>query len=158
MEVEWRELAISSSLGAPTGAGYLTSARLVPGGAVLVLVTDDSAHVLGAFLSGNRGVSWRQVAFPIAVSTFGDLAFVDGTNWWILQSGYIWTTPNAGLNWTQLAPVGLPDGWRFEDARVIDALHAWWSMVSSFKSTNNALAMTSDGGQHWTMVKPPQPQ
>jgi photosystem II stability/assembly factor-like uncharacterized protein len=154
----WRELAISSSLGTPRGAGYLTSARLVPGDAVLVLVSDDSAHVLGAFLSGNRGVSWRQVTFPIAVSTFDDLAFVDATNWWTLRSGHIWTTPNAGLNWTQLAAVGLPDGWRYEGARVIDARHAWWWMVSSFKSTNSALAMTSDGGEHWTMVNSPQPQ
>ena len=153
----WREMEIPPSPGAPKGAGYLTSARLVPGGAVLVMVSDDSGRALGVFLTGNRGVSWRRVAFPISVSTFDDLAFVDATNWWVLRSGYIWTTPNAGLNWTQLAPAGLPDGWRYEGFRVIDPHHAWWSMVSSFKSTNSALAMTSDGGEHWVMVNPPQP-
>ena len=110
----WRQIAISSSLGAPKGAGYLTLARPVPGGAVLVLVSDDSAHVLTAFLSGNRGASWRQVAFPIGVTASDDLAFVDPTNWWILRSGQIWTTPNPGLNWMKLAPEGFPDGWQFE--------------------------------------------
>ena len=151
-------IPIPSPGAASSGAGYLTSARLVPGGAVLVLVSDDSAHVLGAFLSGNRGVSWRQVAFPTAVSTSDDLVLVDATNWWLLLSGHIWTTPNGGLNWMQVAPVDLPDGWRFEGARVLDKQHAWWSLVSSAKSTNSALAMTSDGGEHWKMVNVPQPQ
>ena len=152
----WRDAAIPWSVGPPKGEGYLTSARVAPGGGVLVLISDDSAHVLGAFLSGNRGVSWRRVTFPTAVSTLADVAFVDAANWWILQAAHVWTTPNAGLNWTQLAPVGLPDAWRYESAGVIDAHHAWWSMVSSFKSTNSALAMTSDGGEHWKTVNPPQ--
>ena len=154
----WQMIPIPSPGAASSAAGYLTSARLVPGGAVLVLVSDDSAHVLGAFLSGNRGVSWRQVAFPTAVSTSDDLVLVDATNWWLLLSGHIWTTPNGGLNWMQVAPVDLPDGWRFEGARVLDKQHAWWSLVSSAKSTNSALAMTSDGGEHWKMVNVPQPQ
>ena len=153
----WRTIGIPSLPNAPPGAGYLTTPRLVPGGAVVVLVSDDSGHGLGAFLSGNQGLSWRQVTFPIAESTSDDLAFVGATNWWLLRSGAVWTTTNASLNWTRLAPAGLPDGWRYETARVIDAHHAWWPMVSSFKSTNSALAMTSDGGAHWKMVNPPQP-
>jgi photosystem II stability/assembly factor-like uncharacterized protein len=153
----WREVAMPSTRTGAIGPGYLTSARIVPGSGVVVLVSDESAQVLGAFFSHDQGGSWRQIAFPIAVSTFDDLSFVDATNWWVLRSGHLWKTSDAGITWRQVSVLGLPDGWRYESARVIDARHAWWSMVSSARSTLSALAITADGGSHWATVNVPQP-
>ncbi len=153
----WRTITIPFPSAVPSGPGYETSARLVPGGGVLVLVSDETARLLGAFFSSDRGGSWRQVTFPVAVKTSDDLSLVDTTHWWFLQNGQLYKTTNAGIAWTHVSPVGLPDGWRFEAARAIDAQHAWWSMISSAKSTLSALAVTADGGSHWTTVNVPQP-
>ena len=153
----WRTIAIPSSPTAAPSPGYLTSARLVPGAGVLVLVSDESAHVLGGFLSPDQGRSWQDVRFPGAVTTSDNFSFVDASHWWLLRHRQVYKTSDAGSTWTLMAVAGLPDGWRYEAARAIDAQHAWWAMVSSARSTRSALAMTSDGGKHWAMVTPPQP-
>ena len=154
----WRTIGIPSPRTAATGPGYLTSARLVRGGGVVVLVSDDSKRLLDAFFSSDRGGSWREVTFPVALTTSDDLSFVDATHWWTFRSGEVYTSTDAGIAWTRVAVSGLPDGWRYEAARAIDTKNAWWAMVSSARSTRSALAVTSDGGKHWIMVKPPQPQ
>jgi photosystem II stability/assembly factor-like uncharacterized protein len=154
----WQTIQVPTPRSAAAGRGYLTSVRLVPGGGVVVLVSDDSKRVLDAFFSSDRGNSWREVTFPVALTTSDDLSFVNATTWWSLASGQIYKTTDAGTTWTRLAVSGLPDGWRFESAQAIDTNHAWWAMVSSARSTTSGLAMTSDGGKHWTMVNPPQPQ
>jgi len=154
---KWRTMAIPSPQMAPAGLGYLTSVRLVPGGEVVVLVSDSSAHVLGAVFSADRGDSWRAVAFPVAVTTSDQMSFLDANHWWTLRSGQIYKTADAGVSWARVAVSGLPDGWSYEGARVIDAHHAWWAMVSRANSTRSALAMSSDGGGHWRMVNVPTP-
>jgi photosystem II stability/assembly factor-like uncharacterized protein len=153
----WRTITTPLPSAAPSGPGYETSARLVPGGGVLVLVNDETSRLLGAFFSSDRGGTWREVTFPVAVKSSDDLSFVDATHWWLLQSGQLYKTTDAGITWTHVSPVGLPDGWNFQAARAIDEQHAWWSMVSSARSTLSALATTSDGGFHWTPVNVPQP-
>jgi photosystem II stability/assembly factor-like uncharacterized protein len=154
----WRTIALPSPRTRPQGPGYLTSPRLLPSGGVLVLISDDSTHVLAAFFSSDRGGSWREVSFPIAVTTSDDLSFVDASHWWKLRSGQIYKTSDAGITWTPVSVSGLPNGWRYEAAHAFDAQHAWWAMVAFAKSTLSALAMTSDGGRHWRMVNPPQPK
>jgi photosystem II stability/assembly factor-like uncharacterized protein len=153
----WRTITTPVPSAAPSGPGYATGARLVPGGGVLVLASDETGRLLGAFFSSDRGGSWREVTFPVAIKTSDDLSFVDATQWWLLQAGQLYKTTDEGITWTHVSPVGLPDGWSLQAARAIDAQHAWWSMVSSASSTVSALAMTSDGGSHWTTVNVPQP-
>jgi hypothetical protein len=153
----WHTITIPIPSAVPSALGYETRARLVPGGGVLVMVSDETARLLGAFLSSDRGGSWREVMFPVAVKTSDDLSLVDATDWWLFQTGQLYKTTNAGIEWTHVSPVGLPDGWSLQAARAIDAQHAWWSMISSARSTVSALAMTLDGGSHWTTVNVPQP-
>jgi photosystem II stability/assembly factor-like uncharacterized protein len=153
----WRTFELPTPRTTAAGPGYLTSPRLVPEGGVVVLVSDQSARVLDAFLSSDRGTSWREVRFPIELTVSDGMSFVDASNWLVFRSGQIYKTTDAGVMWSAVSMTGLPDGWRYESARAIDAQHAWWAMVSSTRSTDSALAMTSDGGRHWRMLKPPQP-
>lgn len=153
----WRTVAIPSPPSPPQVPSYLTSVRLVPGGGAFVLVSDDSAHVLGAFFSTNLGDSWRAVTFPTAITTFDDLSFIDVSHWWEFRSGQIYKTVDAGMTWARVSASGLPDGWSYEAALAIDARHVWWPLISRANSTRSALAMSSDGCAHWNMVNMPQP-
>jgi photosystem II stability/assembly factor-like uncharacterized protein len=153
----WRTITTPLPSAVASGPSYETSVKLVPGGGVLVLVSDETARLLGAFSSSDRGGSWREVAFPVAVKTPDVLSLVDATHWWLLQAGQLYKTTDAGITWVHASPVGLPDGWSLQAARAIDAQHAWWSMVSSASSTLSALAVTKDGGSHWITVNVPQP-
>ncbi len=142
----------------PQGGGrYLTAVRLVPGGGVLAFVS-DRARLLRAFASTDRGASWHELTLPSTVKSVEDVSIADARRWWALHAGALYTTSDAGLSWRPVVPQGLPEDWNYQAARAIDARHAWWPMISSARSTVSALAMTSDGGAHWKMVNPPQPE
>ncbi len=148
----WHDLQL-----APSQRGeYFTSVGLIPGGAVLV-VAEGGPVSPGAFVSSDHGATWRSLS-PVPAG-IQELAFVDATHWWTLTSpdGVIYRTADGGSTWREVVASGFPEYWNFQTAGVIDADHAWWAMTSAARSTDNGLAMTSDGGAHWRMVKPPQP-
>jgi len=135
---------------------YLTAVAVAPGGQVVVLVDDESA-LLGAYSSDDIGRSWQALHPPPALSSFADLSFVDASDWIAMRAGFVYRTADAGLTWRRVDVQGLPEDWRYLDAHAIDATHAWWSMVATSRSTDSALAMTSDGGRHWKTVNVPKP-
>ncbi len=151
----WRAVALAPP-SSPHNGGYLTTVAVAPGGQVVVLVSDETM-LLGAYSSDDLGRSWLALAPPPALSTFADLTFVDATHWIALRAGFVYKTADAGMTWERIEVEGLPDDWRYLEARAIDAKHGWWAMLGTARSMDSALAMTSDGGRHWKTVNVPKP-
>jgi photosystem II stability/assembly factor-like uncharacterized protein len=136
---------------APEQGEYFTRVALLPGAAVLV------STGLSTYVSSDRGATWHLLP-QIPGTGIDDLLFIDATHWWESYEGLIYRTADAGLTWREVVASGFPEYWNFQTAGVIDTDHAWWVMTSAARSTENGLAMTSDGGAHWRMVNPPQPE
>ena len=149
----WREVRLPPASGV---SGYLTNVRLIPGGGVLISVY-GSAGPLYARDSFDHGATWREVAFPPAPTTLADVSFVGAFHWWASRFGYVFQTDDGGATWTQKRRAGLPAGWNIEAAHVLDARHAWWSMVATSDSRETAVMMTDDGGASWRAVNVPRP-
>jgi photosystem II stability/assembly factor-like uncharacterized protein len=148
----WQPIMVSSLSGS-----YTTSVRLLPGGGVLVLVSGE-VGLQTAFISADQGASWQEVLSLPPIDP-QDLYIAGAKHWWaFLPDGVLYTTTNAGQTWQGISEQGLPKLWNFETAGAIDADHAWRSLLSPEHSTESALAMTADGGAHWKMVNPPQPE
>jgi hypothetical protein len=135
---------------------YLTAARLVPGGGALVVVNANFG-ARTAFGSVDQGHSWGEVISPPSPAKLEDASFVDATHWWASRIGLLYKTDDAGRTWKAISMTGVPEYWNDEPAHVIDAKHAWLRMTSAARSSDSALAMTSDGGVHWTPVNVPRP-
>lgn len=135
---------------------YTTSVRLLPGHAVLALVGSPAGFVDG-YYSRDEGASWHQVRPLPQPEWLADASFLDSTNWWVSRYGFLYRTSNAGQSWTRVAVQPLPEGWNIGPAHVIDETHAWWTMVATNDSRDNALMMTSNGGRDWRAVDMPQP-
>ena len=146
----WHPIPVSPE----RGSEFFTSVALIPGGSVLVVATGGSGLV-NVYLSSDQGGTWQTL--PQTASDLASVKFVDANDWWATNDGVIFQTADAGSSWRQVSPLGFPEYWNFQTAGVIDADHAWWAITSAALSTNNGLAMTSDGGAHWRMVNPPQP-
>ena len=104
----------------------------------------------------DRGHSWLQVELPPGPFQYGGLSFVDDQHWWVSNANILSKTSDAGQTWQQVRTVD-PDvsgDWTFQPAQVIDARHAWLIMSTPLA---RGLAMSSDGGMHWTPVTVPQP-
>jgi photosystem II stability/assembly factor-like uncharacterized protein len=143
---------------APQRGEYFTSVALVPGGAVLAVAQGGPDGTRpSSFVSSDRGATWHSL-HQIPANGIEDLMFVDATHWWASHAGVIYTTADGGSTWHEVVASGFPDYWSFQTAGVIDTDHGWWAMTSAERSTENGLAMTSDGGAHWKMVNPPQPE
>jgi photosystem II stability/assembly factor-like uncharacterized protein len=138
---------------------YDAMVSLIPDTAVVAFLSDDSGRPLGASISSDGGASWTGLAFPpVGGVSSGELTFVDGDHWWLFDSGSVYTTDDAGRSWLYLHDIAfLSTSWRSISARAIDQKHAWWALTSTANSEIGALAMTSDGGEHWEMVNAPQP-
>jgi photosystem II stability/assembly factor-like uncharacterized protein len=99
------------------------------------------------FTSGDGGVTWRRV--PLAP---GDVAYQDSMHWWAVSADALFKSTDAGQSWKQVTAT--PPGWQFSVAGVLDSKHAW---VSLFLVGGFGLALTSDGGLHWTLGNVPKP-
>lgn len=148
--------AINLPVPTNTYAAYFTAVRLIPGGGVLVAVGSNFGP-LAVFVSVDQGHSWREVKIPRPSAAWAAASFVDSTHWWASGSRLLYKTDDAGLTWRGISMAGLPDDWNDQPARVIDAKHGWLPMISMAGSSDSALAMTSDGGLHWTPVNVPRP-
>lgn len=134
-----------------------TSVYLIPGAGVMAATTDGQGNSVG-FTSFDGGSTWRRLSPPPGETTFGDYVFQDTFHWWAMRYGTLFKSPDAGQSWTEVAQE--MDEWDYLPG-IIDAKHAWAQMQVVFPSTNppqgSALAMSSDGGVHWTPVNVPRP-
>ena len=121
----------------------------LPGGGVLVDLLDETA-----FTSFDGGATWSKLAPPPPGNSYQDISIQDATHWWAMRLGDLFKTGDAGQSWQHVA-IQL-DGWLYLPG-ILDARHAWARLESAGPPTSgSALAMTSDGGVHWTYVSVPR--
>jgi photosystem II stability/assembly factor-like uncharacterized protein len=111
--------------------------------------------------SFDLGVTWSYLPPPPPYpNTVGRVGYQDARHWWLMAGGDLYKTSDAGQTW---AHVGLQlDEWEYFP-HPLDAMHAWAQLVilgplppNTFHRLSG-VAVTSDGGVHWTRVKVPHP-
>jgi photosystem II stability/assembly factor-like uncharacterized protein len=132
-----------------------TNVVLLPGHGVLAILSDYCGHVQ-AYTSLDAGVAWRPLASPPGTTSWWNFAYQDSSHWWAMGAGDLWKSSDAGDSW-KLVSQQL-DGWGYVP-HVIDANHAWAELFNSDPGGPSAagLALTSDGGLHWSQVSTPKP-
>ncbi len=150
----WQAHPLPATPGTLQGKPYAAVAtiRLLPRNGVMAITVD------GAFASFDSGTTWRPVALPPSGNYFEDIAFQDDMHWWAMRNGDLFKSSDAGISWVH---VHLQlDAWDYV-VGVIDARHAWARLDQAFPRiaplVGTGLALTSDGGVHWTYANVPTP-
>jgi photosystem II stability/assembly factor-like uncharacterized protein len=99
------------------------------------------------FASVDLGATWKQLPSPP-----GQVVYQDSVHWWAMSANIVFKTTDAGRSWRQLATI--QPGQQFSVAGILDPTHAWASM---FVMGGYGLALTHDGGLHWTLARVPAP-
>ncbi len=115
----------------------------LPGSTTCLSATGESFD----FTSDDGGKTWRPV--PPAP---GSVAYQDSVHWWATSERALFKSADAGQSWRQVATI--PAGWQFSVPGILDSKHAWASL---FLVGGYGLALTNDGGLHWTLAKVPRP-
>jgi photosystem II stability/assembly factor-like uncharacterized protein len=157
----WQAHVLPSSPPQPSQGGKPlqtgTSIMLVPGGGVVAMASDESGYAVG-YTSFDGGATWRGLAPAPGETRYSDFVFVDARNWWAMRYGTLFKTSDSGQTWKQVAQ--MMDEWDYLPG-VVDSRHAW-AQLRVVPGPGNppqgtGLAMTADGGLHWTFVNVPQP-
>jgi photosystem II stability/assembly factor-like uncharacterized protein len=132
-----------------------TYLSLVPGQGVVALLSDYCGHGQG-YRSFDGGVTWRPLASPPGTTSWWNIVYQDSSHWWAMGTGDLWKSSDAGASWKLVSQQ--QDGWQYS-AHVIDANHAWAEIDTSAPGAPyvGGLALTSDGGLHWSQVDTPRP-
>jgi photosystem II stability/assembly factor-like uncharacterized protein len=135
-----------------------TVVRLLPGDGVTAYLVAESGPGGGPgyeLISFDGGASWRDVPPRPSQVFAGEEGFEDALHWWAIDGGILYKSSDAGQTWTQvsgkLGPTG--NNWQYYP-RVLDSKHAWAQVVIGEVT---GLALTNDGGIHWTRATIPQP-
>jgi photosystem II stability/assembly factor-like uncharacterized protein len=99
------------------------------------------------FMSTDGGATWRQLASPP-----GTVVYQDSVHWWSTNPNALFKSADAGRSWKQVAAI--PPNLQFSVVGILDPKHAWASM---FVMGGYGLALTHDGGLHWTLARVPAP-
>jgi photosystem II stability/assembly factor-like uncharacterized protein len=138
------------------GFGFFTSVSLLPGTGVIAFVDDYAQSA--AYTSFDGGSTWRLIAPPPGETAYSQFVYQDAFHWWAMRFGALWKSTDAGQTWKQVGQQ--LDAWDYRP-HIIDARHAWAELFASVTAPRQilptaGLAMTSDGGLHWTQVNTPQ--
>ena len=147
----WTEHRLPVHIEPMEGKPWLTVPRviLIPERGVIALILDT------AYASFDGGDTWRLLVRPPAASYY-EVAFVDATHWWAMQQdGALYKTSDSGQTWDRVAQHQL-EGVRFVIG-IIDSKHAWVQFLTRSPRQASGLALTSDGGVHWTYANVPNP-
>lgn len=132
---------------------YQAFVDLLPGAGVVASAFGECAQngclAPGPFYltSSAGGITWRPFPSPPGV-----LAYQDSVHWWAMSANALFKSSDAGQSWRQVAT--LPPGRQFTVPGILDSMHAWSSL---FVMGGYGLAVTNDGGLHWTEANVPQP-
>jgi len=138
----------------PPGLRFYSGVRLIPGGGLLSYVhanTEDSTVGEYAFRSRDGGASWVQmIGLPGDGAYAIGSVFQDSNHWWLVVDADLYKTSDGGDSWIRFHDVIPPT---LSVQRVLDSRHAWGQFFDEPNSSD--LALTSDGGLHWTTLKGP---
>lgn len=121
----------------------------VPGGQTQV-------GAIYVYSSIDGGASW---AGPRALpSPAGPVAFLAADHWWAGAGSRLWETTDGSAHWQAVGSA--PAGWGFAGLHALDQSTAWAAVASAGRcpkppcSPRERLAVTHDGGRHWSMLVP----
>ena len=142
----------------PSKTAITATVRLLPGdGGIADLVADSGPGGGPGYelISDDGGTSWKYLPSRPNQIFAGGETFEDAVHWWAIDGGIVYKSSDAGQTWTpvsgQLGPLG--NNWQYYP-HVLDSKHAWARVaVGEF----TGLALTNDGGTHWTRATVPQP-
>lgn len=88
-----------------------------------------------------------------SVQRHDDLHFIDTNRGWLVNGdGDVWHTPDSGNSWQFLTNTTVYN----RCVGFADSLHGWIGTL--FQLNGDALEVTSDGGQNWSVVSLPNPK
>jgi photosystem II stability/assembly factor-like uncharacterized protein len=153
-----RALPTSCTVGEPLAPGprplFTTEVSLLPDRGIVAFASSGCGNNEG-YTSFDGGISWRPIAPAPSSTTYSDFVFQDSSHWWAMRYGALWKSSDAGRSWKLVSQQ--TDGWDYLP-HVIDANHAWAEVFGPAPGHFGAgLAVTSDGGLHWTQVNAPKP-
>jgi photosystem II stability/assembly factor-like uncharacterized protein len=132
-------------------AGTIAHVHLLPGKGVVAFLdaVNGDQYTLTSF---DGGTSWRYVQPRPSGNSFGSVIdFQDAFHWWAIDGWILYKSSDAGQSWKQASDQ--LDGAYVYIPHVLDSKHAW-AQVLGAKGTG--LALTTDGGLHWTRAGVPQ--
>lgn len=136
--------------GLPGGA--IASVSLLPGAGVVAFL-DGGAGPSFALTSFDGGASWKSVSPRPLGQSRGDLfGFQDAFHWCVMDVNSVYRTSDAGQTWSQVSSLQF-GGLYF--CQFVDSRHGWGLVADAGRG--NGLALTADGGLHWTRAAVPQP-
>jgi len=118
-----------------------------------------------AYTSTDGGTTWRSVTPPAdcprgrsspcpSLPTYL-VTFQDTSHWWVASPDTVWESSDAGQSWQSVYQQ--LDNWIVQP-QFVDVKHGWADLfIGSAGGQASGLAMTSDGGLHWTQVDAPRP-
>jgi photosystem II stability/assembly factor-like uncharacterized protein len=128
--------------------GHGTTLRLLPQSGVIATTgmgtTGSVVETADVFTSIDSGASWTFVPTPP-----GEVAYQDARHWWAIKDTVLFKSSDAGQSWKRITDT-LP-AWQIVP-HILDSNHAWaeLTVVGGF-----GLALTGDGGLHWTRQNVP---
>jgi photosystem II stability/assembly factor-like uncharacterized protein len=134
--------------------GAIASVQLLPGAGVIASLDEGNGPDY-PLISFDGGASWNFVATPPTYGfTFrGFISFQDAYNWWDTDGSTLFKSSDAGRTWSLSNNVlaGL-FFWQF-----LDSKHWWGLFFGTAAAPGQGLALTADGGLHWTHASVPDP-
>jgi photosystem II stability/assembly factor-like uncharacterized protein len=157
----WRPIVLRAFPRPPVaGKPYFTETfvGLVPGG-VLAMASDDFGNGR-AYASFDGGRSWRSIQLPPRIDQGGgSFSLVETRLWFASSSGLLYRSSDAGTTWISIPTITAltMSNWVLGTIHMIDARQGWAASTLQASTAGSGLAMTSDGGVHWTPVDVPRP-
>jgi photosystem II stability/assembly factor-like uncharacterized protein len=135
-------------------SGAIASIHLLPGAGVVASLDEGNGpnYPLTSF---DGGASWSVVARPpyYGAAFTGFISFQDAFNWWDTDGSTLFKSSDAGRTWSLSNQVLA--GLFF--CQFLDSKHAWGLFIGIAAAPGQGLALTADGGLHWTQASVPDP-
>jgi photosystem II stability/assembly factor-like uncharacterized protein len=162
------------ALPTPSGPGLAvdTTVGLLPGVGVIAytdyslqgVAINSPPHTSFAYTSIDGGTTWRSVTLPADCPRgrsspcpslpLWTVTFQDTSHWWVASPDTVWESSDAGQSWQSVYQQ--LDNWVYQP-QFVDVKHGWADLFVGTPGQASGLAMTSDGGLHWTQVNAPRP-
>ena len=141
----------------------ISSVHLLPGTGVIAYLDGGSGPDYPA-TSFDGGASWRSVTTPPTYgSNFGggSISFQDAYHWWNTDGDNLFKSSDAGQTWS-VSNLGILGLFSYQ---FIDSQHVWGLYRGGTPAppltlpgpAGQGLAVTADGGLHWTQASVPDP-